>query len=202
MPITGYSDRVSHALAFAAKYHDQQVRKGLRAPYFTQPANVGFILARYGRDDETVMAGILHDVVEECTRDGASATTGLERVAEKFGSGFVETLRGVTQRRFDDDGVELSTDERRDDLLARLAAADERGRWVAAANALPDVGTLLADLARTDFPEIVWGRATGGRDATLSWYRRLVERLRTIGFAESIMEELQGKIAELERAKS
>src|SRR5688572_7634594 len=36
----GYSDRVNHALAFAAKYHDQQVRKGLRAPYFTQPANV------------------------------------------------------------------------------------------------------------------------------------------------------------------
>ena len=199
MPITGYSDRVNHALAFAAKYHDQQVRKGLRAPYFTQPANVGFILARYGRDDETVMAGILHDVVEECTRDGASASTGLERVAEKFGEGLVATLRGVTQRRFDDDGVELSTDERRDDLLVRLAAADERGRWVAASNALHDVGTLLADLARTEFPEVVWGRASGGREATLRWYRRVADRLREVGFAEPIMEELDARVGELER---
>lgn len=199
MPITGYSDRVNHALAFAAKYHDQQVRKGLRAPYFTQPANVGFILARYGRDDETVMAGILHDVVEECTRDGASASTGLERVAEKFGDGLVATLRGVTQRRFDDDGVELSADERRDDLLVRLAAAEERGRWVAAANALHDVGTLLADLARTDFPEVVWGRGSGGREATVRWYRRLVDRLREVGFAEPIMAELDAGVGELER---
>ena len=202
MPITGYSDRVNHALAFAAKHHDQQVRKGLRAPYFTQPANVGFILARYGRDDETVMAGILHDVVEECTREGAGASTGLERVAGKFGDALVTTLRGVTVRRLDDDGVELSADERRDDLLVRLAAADERGRWVAAANALHDVGTLLADLARTEFPEVVWGRASGGREATLHWYRRLVDRLRAVGFAEPIMEELERKVAELERAKS
>ena len=199
MPITGYSDRVNHALAFAAKHHDQQVRKGLRAPYFTQPANVGFILARYGRDDETVMAGVLHDVVEECTRDGASASTGLERVAEKFGGGLVATLRGVTQRRFDDDGVELSADERRDDLLVRLAAADERGRWVAAANALHDVGTLLADLARTEFPEVVWGRASGGREATVRWYRRLADRLREVGFAEPIMAELDARVGELER---
>ena len=32
---TGYSDRINHALAFAAKHHDQQVRKGTRLPYLT-----------------------------------------------------------------------------------------------------------------------------------------------------------------------
>jgi (p)ppGpp synthase/HD superfamily hydrolase len=201
MPTTGYSDRVNHALAFAAKHHDQQVRKGLRAPYFTQPANVGLILARYDQDDETVMAGILRDVVEECTRDGAIDASGLDRVADKFGAPLVDVLRGVTQRRFDDDGVELSADERRDDLLARLAGADERGRWVTAANALHDVGTLLADLARTEFPEAVWGRAAGGRDATLRWYRRLAERLREVGFAAPIMTELLDAVGRLEQSQ-
>ena len=201
MPTSGYSDRVNHALAFAAKHHDQQVRKGLRAPYFTQPANVGLILARYDQDDETVMAGILHDVVEECTRDGASAATELDRVAAKFGMPLVDTLRLVTQRRFDDDSVELSTDERRDDMLARLAVADERGRWVAAANALHAVSTLLADLARTDFPEAVWSRAAGGRDATLRWYRRLAERLREVGFTAPIMDELLDAVGKLERSR-
>ena len=59
MTITGYSDRINHALAFAAKHHDQQVRKGTRLPYVTHPANVAVILTRYGQDDDTVIAGIL-----------------------------------------------------------------------------------------------------------------------------------------------
>ena len=45
MTAPGYSDRVNHALAFAAKHHDQQVRRGTRAPYATHPANVAIILS-------------------------------------------------------------------------------------------------------------------------------------------------------------
>ena len=198
MPITGYSDRVNHALAYAAKHHDQQVRKGLRAPYFTQPANVGIILTRYGCDDETVIAGILRDIVEDCTRDGDGDATELDRLAGKFGVGVVSMLRGVTLRRFDDDGVELAADERRDDLLARLAAADERGRWVSTANAVHDVGTLLADLTRTDFPETVWSRFTAGQTGTIRWYRRLHDRLRDLGFGAEIMHELRQAVQRLE----
>src|SRR3569833_1393465 len=66
----GYSDRINHAFAFAAKHHDRQVRKGTRLPYLTHPANVAVILTRYGQDEDTVVAGILHDVIEDCVRDG------------------------------------------------------------------------------------------------------------------------------------
>ena len=61
--IIGYSDRINHAFAFAAKHHDQQVRKGTRLPYLTHPANVAVILTRYGCDEEIVIAGVLHDVI-------------------------------------------------------------------------------------------------------------------------------------------
>src|SRR5690606_40912245 len=67
----GYSDPINHAFAFAAKHHDSELRKGLRAtPYFTQPANVALILTRYGRDDITVLAGILHDLIASASREG------------------------------------------------------------------------------------------------------------------------------------
>ena len=65
MTSTGYSDRINHALAFAAKHHDQQVRKGTRHPYLTHPATVAIILTRYGQDEETIVAGILHSSIAD-----------------------------------------------------------------------------------------------------------------------------------------
>jgi (p)ppGpp synthase/HD superfamily hydrolase len=50
MTTRGYSDRINHAFAFAAKHHYRQVRKGTRLPYLTHPANVAVILTRYGQD--------------------------------------------------------------------------------------------------------------------------------------------------------
>ena len=90
--MTGYSDRINHALAFAAKHHDHQVRKGTRAPYLTHPANVAIILTRYGQDESTVVAGILHDVVEDWIREGQTLASLQERVGEKFGPDVLEVL--------------------------------------------------------------------------------------------------------------
>jgi predicted HD phosphohydrolase len=195
----GYSDHINHALAFAAKYHDQQVRKGTRLPYLTRPANVALILTRYGQDDQTVIAGILHDVVEHAGRTQHAGADALERVEEKFGAELVATLQGVSERRLDDDGVELSTDDRRDDYLERLGAASDAGRWLAAAANLHEAGGLLADLRRTEFPESVWNRFAAGREGTVSWYRRIHDRLRTLGFSAPIMDELLLLVEELEQ---
>jgi len=197
--MTGYSDRINHALAFAAKHHDQQVRKGTRLPYLTHPANVAIILTRYGRDEETVLAGILHDVVEDCVREGVTRGMPIDRIAEKFGTDVLESVMQVSERRFDDDGVELSWDERKDDYLARLADANERARWVCAADKVHNASTSLSDLARTDFPETIWGRFAVGREGTIRWYRRVHDRLRALGFDAPIMDELGDVVARMER---
>lgn len=196
MTITGYSDRVNHALAFAAKHHDQQVRKGLRLPYHTRPANVAIILTRYGQEEETVVAAILHDVVEDGLRIGAAVgDPRIARVAEKFGDEVLDILLSVSERRADDDGVELSTDERRADLLTRLAQADDRGRWVCAADQLHNAANLIADVRRTEFPESVWERSSTGREGTVASYRAAYDRLREVGFDAPIMGEF-GRIVE------
>lgn len=199
MMITGYSDRINHALAFAAKHHDRQVRKGTRLPYLTHPANVAIILTRYGQDDDTVVAGILHDVIEDCVREHYTREMLEQRIADKFGIAVLDTVLAVTQRNVDDLGVELSNDERRDDYLERLAAADERSRWVCAADKLHNASTILADLKRTIDPHTVWGRFTAGKDGTIRWYRRVYDRLRALGFDAPIMNELHDVVIELER---
>jgi (p)ppGpp synthase/HD superfamily hydrolase len=196
--MTGYSDRINHAFAFAAKHHDQQVRKGTALPYLTHPANVAVILTRYDQDDDTVIAGILHDVVENCVREGYTRDMLEQRIGEKFSDEVLSTLLSVTERRLDDDGVELSWDERQDDCLERLANTDERAKWVCAADKIHNGGTILADLRRTAFPETVWGRFHKGQDETIRWYRRVYDRLQSLGFDAPIMGELGQVVTSLE----
>jgi (p)ppGpp synthase/HD superfamily hydrolase len=195
--MTGYSDRINHAFAFAAKHHDRQVRKGTRLPYLTHPANVAIILTRYGRDEETVVAGILHDVIEDCVREGWTHEMLEERIATKFGETVLDTVLAVTKRRTDGDGLEFSRDEVRTDYLERLAAASESARWVCAADKVHNAGATLADLRRTIDADTVWGRFGGGREGTLQWYRDVSARLHAIGFDAPIMAELDELIREL-----
>lgn len=197
--IRGYSDRINHAFAFAAKHHDQQVRKGTRLPYLTHPANVAVILTRYGQDEDTVVAGILHDVIEDCVRGGYTAETLRSRIGDKFGEAVLETVLAVTESRIGPDGSEFSYEERKQDYLDRLSAASPRARWVCAADKIHNASSILADLRRTEFPESVWDRFKSGKD-TAGWYRQVHDRLAAVGFTGEIMEELRSVADELAQA--
>jgi (p)ppGpp synthase/HD superfamily hydrolase len=196
--VNGYSDVINHAFAFAAKHHDQQVRKGTKLPYLTHPANVAVILTRYGRDEQTIVAGILHDVVEDCVRDGYTREMLEQRIGDKFGAEVLETVLAVTYRKQDEDGVELSTAEKKADYLARLESANVSARWVCAADKLHNASSIVADLSRTADPETIWNRFGGGRSFTISWYRDVYDRLIEMGFNGEIMSELERVTADLE----
>jgi (p)ppGpp synthase/HD superfamily hydrolase len=197
MTTTGYSDVVNHALAFAAKHHDRQVRKGTKLPYLTHPANVAIILTRYGCANDTVVAGILHDVIEDCVRDGYTREMLEQRIGDKFGAKVLDTVLAITYRRQDDDGVELSGDDRKLDYLERLATANEEARWVSAADKLHNASSIAADLRRTVDPDTVWSRFGGGKSGTARWYRQVYDRLRDVGFIAPIMTELDQVSGEL-----
>lgn len=194
----GYSDAVNHAFAFAAKHHDRQVRKGTKLPYLTHPANVAVILTRYGCDEATVVAGILHDVVEDSVREGFTREMLEQRIGEKFGTDVLATALAVTRRRVDDDGIELSSDEQRSDYLDRLASAGGNARWVCAADKIHNANSVLSDLRRTIDANSVWSRFSGGRAASVKWYRDVLDRLDEVGFHEPIMEELRSAVTALE----
>jgi (p)ppGpp synthase/HD superfamily hydrolase len=202
MTTRGYSDRINHAFAFAAKHHDRQVRKGTRLPYLTHPANVAVILTRSGQDESTIVAGILHDVIEDCVRDGYTRDMLEQRIGDKFGPEVLDTVLAVTQRQVDEEGIELSSEERKDDYLARLAGASEHARWVCAADKIHNGSTILADLDRTLDPDTVWSRFNVGRTGTVRWYRRVYDRLRELGFSAPIMDELHAVATDLEAVAS
>ncbi len=85
------------AVAFAARAHEGQVRKGTDMPYVVHPIEVAAICARLTDDREIVMADVLHDVVED-------AGTTLEELEEAFGPRVASIVAGESE----DKQVELS----------------------------------------------------------------------------------------------
>jgi hypothetical protein len=197
--VPGYSDRINHALAFAAKHHDQEVRKGTRAPYRTQAANVAVILARYDRDDDTLVAAILHDAIEHSLRTGARVQDLTERLTAKFGERSLELALSVVLKGSDEHGIDLSLAESRADQLQRIGEASEPAQWVSAAVTLHHAAALAADLRRTVDADAVWSRAPGGRSGALAHYTAVVDRLRMSGFGGAILGELTLVLADLDK---
>ena len=82
-------ERVRAAFEYARAAHGEQRRKD-GSLYITHPLATAQIIAEMGLDEESIMAGLLHDVIED---------TGVthEEVAKKFGSDVAEIVEGVTK---------------------------------------------------------------------------------------------------------
>lgn len=83
------SARVAEAVAVATKAHEGQLRK-TGEPYIIHPLAVKKILEEWGMDEDTIIAGILHDTVED-----TSLTLG--DIREQFGESVAFLVDGVTK---------------------------------------------------------------------------------------------------------
>jgi len=80
---------LEHAIDFAIKAHEGQKRKS-GEPYVTHPLSVAATLIDWGMDIDTVLAGVLHDTVED-----TDAT--LETIENIFGHDVAFLVDGVTK---------------------------------------------------------------------------------------------------------
>lgn len=83
------TELIGRAYDKARELHDGQLRKS-GEPYLVHPIAVAVILAQLGMDDETLVAGMLHDTVEDTpyTR---------EQLVEDFGEDIALLVDGVTK---------------------------------------------------------------------------------------------------------
>lgn len=81
--------RVRDAFFLASELHKDQMRK-TGEPYISHPLAVAFYLAEYGADEDTIIAALLHDTVEDTHLTQKELET-------RFGKEVAQLVRGVTK---------------------------------------------------------------------------------------------------------
>jgi (p)ppGpp synthase/HD superfamily hydrolase len=170
----GYSDRINHAFAFAAKYHGAVAPPGAGMDYLAHPSNVAVILARYGCEQATIVAGILHHVLEETALDQRQV---LERkIADKFGPVVLAIARDAVEPKYDRRGAERSWQSCKQEYLTLLAMAEPRALDIIVADELHACGSTITALRRLGV-EYLRTVSRAGSDQTIWWYRSMLEIL-------------------------
>ena len=104
---------IEKAYHVARDAHEGQARKS-GEPYIIHPLCVAIILAELELDKETIVAGLLHDVVEDTVMTD-------EQIAQEFGDEVALLVDGVTklgQLSYDADKVEVQAENLRKMFLA------------------------------------------------------------------------------------
>ena len=97
------TDLVGQAYRYADECHEGQMRRS-GEPYIAHPLETALFLADLHLDSHTIVAALLHDVVEDCG-------VPLEEITRRFGSEVSKLVDGVTKLTRMDDKLHLPVDD-------------------------------------------------------------------------------------------
>ena len=138
-----YTQKIQKAIKFASKTHNhyqQQTRKGKVIPYITHPLAVGIILSQVKASQEVIVAGILHDTIEDSSEEKKVTPAMLE---ERFGKEVKDLVLSVTE-----EDKNLSWEERKKQALEHVEEFSENSLLVKSADIVANLAELVDDYAR------------------------------------------------------
>lgn len=84
-----WSPRIDTAMQKASLLHKDEVRKGVLCPYIMHPMAVMLMVSEYTDDEDTLIASILHDTVED-------SDYTFEEMEKDFGTNVKNIVAGIT----------------------------------------------------------------------------------------------------------
>lgn len=150
------------AYKFARKHHKGQFRKGTPRPYINHCTEVARILNNFGYSEEIIVAGLLHDTVED-------TEVTLEDLRREYGEEVSNLVKYVTETRTP--GV--SWTERKVMYIKNLTDAPEGSVVVSAADKLHNVTEMLQDWLKVG--DAVFLRFSEGKEKQKWFHRSLSE---------------------------
>jgi len=151
---------IDEAINFAARAHAGQMRKGTSLPYITHPFGVALLLACAGATETQIIAGLLHDTVED-------TDTTIAEIGQHFGSAVAQIVADCTES-----DKHLPWETRKRHTLEQLPGLPDSSLLVILADKLHNIRTIAA--AQAECGERVWQRFNRPREVQQWYYRQLV----------------------------
>ncbi len=158
-------DLINEAIILATAKHSGQVRKGTDIPYIVHPMEVMAILSRMGADEDLLIAGVLHDVVED-------TNVSVEDIQIKFGDKVAELVGAHSEDK------SLSWEERKRLSNEHLKNETFEVKCLILADKLSNIRSMANDLERIG--EKLWERFNAPYEKQRWYYMGSVEALESM----------------------
>ena len=164
------SRKYQKAIEFAAKAHEGQRRKGSDIPYVSHPFAVASILRNQDCHPDVVIAGLLHDTVED------TAVT-ISDIQAEFGASVAELVWIVTEP----DKI-LSWEDRKQKMIETIKFAKPNAKYLSCADKLHNLSSLQINFEQDR--EEMWNRFSRGY-AEQKWYAESMVKSLFYGLEEA-----------------
>lgn len=154
---------LNNAIGFAVKAHQGQMRKGTDMPYIKHPIHVAFLLTQLGAEDEVVITGILHDVLED-------TPVTPEEICAVFGERVLTLINSASEP-----DKSLSWRERKEHTIHYLKTAPRDVQLISLCDKYSNLSDMAKDLQKESHG--LWQRFNAGADDQRWYYESLVESL-------------------------
>jgi (p)ppGpp synthase/HD superfamily hydrolase len=183
------TDRFDRALLYATHVHGGQLRKGTPVPYVAHLLAVAATVLEYGGSEDTAIAALLHDAVED-----QGGEPRLADIRNRFGDRVAAIVRACSDSVADTSAGEQKEawHLRKTRYVAHLGTADPDMLLVSLADKVHNARSILRDLRKPDVGAAVWGRFKSSKPDTLWHYRELAK-----AFAQHLPGQLADELGEL-----
>jgi (p)ppGpp synthase/HD superfamily hydrolase len=162
-----------NAIIFAARKHKGQLRKGTDIPYIAHIMEVMQILIENGCGEEIIIAGILHDTLED-------TETTPDEIRYNFGKEVLSIVNSETEDK------SLDWFERKKITIDHLFTANIATKLVCCADKLSNIRSIYADLQ--EIGERVWERFNAPKEKIQWYYEGIISALSAIKDADMYNE--------------
>lgn len=192
--------RFTDAVAYGARAHHDQVRKGTNTPYLAHLLAVATLVVEHGGSEVQATAAVLHDVVED---QGGKAR--LADLVLRFGPEVAQVVEDLSDAVPGPDGDKAPWRERKESYLVHLhdlVDARSAAVLVSACDKLHNAESIVADASDPDGrPGLdVFDIFTGKADGTAWYYRSILDVLSAAELPPRLLVRLDRAVRELESA--
>lgn len=185
-----YTPRMQRAIRFMLKTHEvyqKQKRKGKDIPYISHPLTVALILAHAGAREELIIAGILHDTIEDSVEHKKVTKEMLE---ERFGGEVAALVGSVTE-----EDQSLPWEERKRHAREHIAAFSDESVMLKSADIIANCAEILEDHAKEG--DATFDRFKKSKGETIDNYTRVAQALNARYPGNPLRADLEGIVERL-----